>query len=89
MTQVSSVAPGSLVYVLNQRGIKCHYKLHHLKCAMAGAYGKYYEEIFGTHFYQTLLCLNCEGYRSVEACVLYKRAKSVSFKYVFLLFAQC
>jgi hypothetical protein len=25
-----------------------------LKCAMAGAYGKYYEEIFGTHFYQTL-----------------------------------
>jgi hypothetical protein len=35
---------------------KCDYNLHHLKCIMAGACGQYYEEIFGTYFYQTLLC---------------------------------
>jgi hypothetical protein len=33
---------------------KCYYKVYHLKCVMTGAYGKYSEEIFGTHFYQTL-----------------------------------
>jgi hypothetical protein len=33
---------------------KYHYNLCDLKCAMAGAYGKYREEMFGTHFYQTL-----------------------------------
>jgi hypothetical protein len=39
---------------------------------MAGVYGKYYEEIFGTHFYQILWCLNCDGNRFVVARVLYK-----------------
>jgi hypothetical protein len=39
---------------------------------MAGTYGKYYEEIFGTHFYETLLSLNCDGGRFVIAWILYK-----------------
>jgi hypothetical protein len=34
---------------------------------MAGAYAKYYEEIFGIHFYQTIECLNCDGDRFVVA----------------------
>ena len=38
---------------------------------MAGAYGKYDEEIFGTCFYQILQCLNCDGDRFVMAWVLY------------------
>jgi hypothetical protein len=38
---------------------------------MAGAYGKY-EEIFGTHFHQTLRCLNIDGDRFVLTWVLYK-----------------
>jgi hypothetical protein len=46
---------------------KCHSNLYNLKCSMAGAHGKYYEEIFGTHFYQTLKCLNCDGDRFVVA----------------------
>jgi hypothetical protein len=33
---------------------KYHYNLFDLKCVMAGAYGKYHEEIFETQFYQTL-----------------------------------
>jgi hypothetical protein len=41
-------------FLCNESTRKCHYKQYHLKCVMAGAYGKYYEEIFGTHFYQTL-----------------------------------
>ena len=32
---------------------KCRHKLYHLKCVMAGAYGKYYEELFGTSFNYT------------------------------------
>ena len=39
---------------------------------MAGAYDKYYEEIFGTHFYQALQYLNCDGDRFVVAWILYK-----------------
>jgi hypothetical protein len=39
---------------------------------MAGAYGKYYVEIFGTYFYQTFQCLNCDGDRFVVAWVIYK-----------------
>jgi hypothetical protein len=39
---------------------------------MAGAYGKYYEEIFGTHIYLTLWCLNCDGDQFVVAWVLHK-----------------
>jgi hypothetical protein len=51
---------------------KCHYILYHLICVMAGAYGKYYEEIFRKHFYQTLYYLNCDGDRFIVAWVLYK-----------------
>jgi hypothetical protein len=51
---------------------KCHYKLYHLKCVMAGAYGIYYTEIFGTHFYRILSYLNFDGDRFVVAWVLYE-----------------
>jgi hypothetical protein len=30
------------------------YRINDKMSLMAGAYGKYYEEIFGTRFYQTL-----------------------------------
>ena len=50
---------------------KCDYYLYHLKRIMAGACAQYYEEIFGTHFYQTFLCLNCDGDRFVVAWILY------------------
>jgi hypothetical protein len=41
------------------------------RCIMAGACAQYYEEIFVTHFYQTFLCLNCDGDRFVVAWILY------------------
>ena len=50
---------------------ECHYNLYDLKCIMAGAHGQYYEEIFGTHIYQTLLCLNFDGDRFQVAWILY------------------
>jgi hypothetical protein len=37
---------------------------------MAWACGQYYEEIFGMHFHQTLLCLDFDGDRFVVAQIL-------------------
>jgi hypothetical protein len=39
---------------------------------MAGVCGQYYEEISGTPFHQTVLCLNCDADRFVVVWILYQ-----------------
>jgi hypothetical protein len=73
---------------------ECDYNLYHLKCILAGACGQYYEEIFGTHFYHTLLCLNFEGDRFVIAWIFIlirveKRVNQVMFKYFCIVSHKC
>jgi hypothetical protein len=55
MTSQSKMTSLYIVSYVIESTRKCHHNLYDLKCAMAGAYSKYYEEIFGTHLYQTLV----------------------------------
>jgi hypothetical protein len=72
---------------------KRDYNLYHLKCIMAGAYGQIYEEIFRKHFYQTLLCLNCDGDRFEVAWIILicvkKRVNHVKLEILCIFSYQC